>query len=65
MRNGFYHRDTHNIAKGAGAAPLAGLLKEQDETQGKEVGVILSGGNVDLDVYAVILAAKASMLASS
>jgi threonine dehydratase len=44
---------------GAGAAPLAALLKEQDETQGNEVGVILSGGNVDLDVYAAILAGKA------
>jgi threonine dehydratase len=42
-----YYSDTHNLAEGAGAAPLAALLKEQDEMQGKEVGVILSGGNVD------------------
>jgi threonine dehydratase len=60
-----YYRDTHNLAEGAGAAPLAALLKEQDETQGKEVGVILSGGNVDLDIYAVILAGKASTRSSS
>jgi threonine dehydratase len=57
-----YYCDTHNLAEGAGAAPLAALLKEQDETQGKEVGVILSGGNVDLNVYAAILAGKASTL---
>ena len=53
-----YHRDTHNLAEGAGAAPLAALLKEKDEMRGKEVGVILTGGNVDLPVYAAILADK-------
>jgi threonine dehydratase len=57
-----YYSDTHNLAEGAGAAPLAALLKEQDEMQGKEVGVILSGGNVDLHVYAAILAGKVSTL---
>jgi hypothetical protein len=46
-------------------APLAALFKEQDEMQGKEVGVILSGGNVDLHVYAAILAGKSSALSSS
>jgi len=60
-----YYRDTHNLAEGAGAAPLAALFKEQDEMQGKEVGVILSGGNVDLHVYAAILAGKSSALSSS
>jgi threonine dehydratase len=60
-----YYSDTHNLAEGAGAAPLAALLKEQDEMQGKKVGVILSGGNVDLHVYAAILAGKASTLSLS
>ena len=60
-----YYSDTHNLAEGAGAAPLAALLKEQDEMQGKEVGVILSGGNVDLHVYAAILAGKVSTLSPS
>jgi len=46
-------------------ATLAALLKEQDEMQGKEVGVILSGGNVDLHVYVAILAGRASTLSSS
>jgi len=53
-----YYRDTHNLAEGAGAAPLAALLKEKDKIHGKEVGVILSGGNVDMPVYAGILAGK-------
>jgi threonine dehydratase len=42
-----YFFDTHNIAEGAGAGPLAGLLQEKDRMAGKKVGVILSGGNAD------------------
>jgi threonine dehydratase len=53
-----YYRETHNLAEGAGAASLAALLKEKNEMQGKAVGLILSGGNVDLPVYAGILAGK-------
>lgn len=39
--------DTHNIAEGAGAAPLAALLTERERMAGKRVGIILSGGNLD------------------
>ncbi len=46
-----YFSDTHNIAEGAGAAPLAALLKERERMQGKKVGLILSGGNLDRDLY--------------
>jgi threonine dehydratase len=53
-----YYRDTHNLAEGAGAAALAALLSEREAMQGRQVGVILSGGNVDLNVYAAILARK-------
>ncbi|MGJ3260696.1 MAG: threonine dehydratase [Rhodospirillales bacterium] len=42
-----YFFDTHNIAEGAGAGPLAGLLQEKDRMAGRKVGVILSGGNAD------------------
>jgi len=42
-----YFFDTHNIAEGAGAGPLAGLLQEKDRMVGKKVAVILSGGNAD------------------
>ncbi|MBS0248008.1 MAG: threonine dehydratase [Proteobacteria bacterium] len=50
------YRDTHNLAEGAGAAGLAALLQEKDRMRGKRVGIILSGGNVDLPLYAKILA---------
>ena len=49
--------DTHNVAEGAGAAALAGLLKERQAMAGKRVAVILTGGNVDRDVFADVLAA--------
>lgn len=52
-----YYSDTHNIAEGAGAVPLAGLMQVRDRWQGRKVGVILSGGNVDRDVYREVLAA--------
>ena len=47
-----YHADTHNLAEGAGAAPLAALVQERAAMAGKKVGLILSGGNVDPGVYA-------------
>ena len=50
-----YYSDTHNIAEGAGAAPLAALLKEKDKMAGKKVGLILSGGNIDRALYREIL----------
>ncbi len=39
--------DTHNVSEGAGAASLAGLMKEKDRQMGKRVSIILSGGNID------------------
>ena len=47
---------THNVAEGAGAAPLAAALQERDEVRGRKIAVVLSGGNVDRDVFARILA---------
>lgn len=51
-----YFTDTHNVAEGAGAAPLAALLKERRAIEGKRVGLILSGGNIDRPLYARVLA---------
>jgi threonine dehydratase len=48
--------DTHNVAEGAGAATLAGLLQEKERLAGKRVAIILSGGNVDRDIFAGVLA---------
>jgi threonine dehydratase len=50
-----YYTSTHNLAEGAGAAPLAALLKEKDRYVRKRAGVILSGGNIDRPVFAQIL----------
>ncbi|RLA40991.1 MAG: threonine dehydratase, partial [Gammaproteobacteria bacterium] len=51
-----YFSDTHNIAEGAGAAPLAGLMKEKSLNTGEKVGLILSGGNVHRELYLRALA---------
>lgn len=49
-----YFDDTHQVAEGAGAAPLAALMKWPDR-HGKRVAVILCGGNVDRDTYGSVL----------
>ena len=46
-----YWTDTHNLAEGAGAAPLAALLQERSRHAGRRVGVVLCGGNIDLDLF--------------
>jgi threonine dehydratase len=46
-----YWTDTHNLAEGAGAAPLAAALQERDRISGKSVGLVLSGGNIDFDLF--------------
>lgn len=51
-----YFTDTHNIAEGAGAAPLAALIQERERNAGRRVGVILTGGNIDARIYREILA---------
>jgi threonine dehydratase len=54
--------DTHNVAEGAGAASLAAALKERDKLKGKKVGMVLSGGNVDREVFARVLAGAPQQL---
>ena len=51
----YYFTDTHNIAEGAGAAPLAALIKERGKYQNKNVAVVLTGGNLDLKLYSEVL----------
>jgi threonine dehydratase len=46
-----YWTDTHNLAEGAGAAPLAAALQEKARLPGKRVGLVLSGGNIDFDLF--------------
>jgi threonine dehydratase len=49
--------DTHNVAEGAAAAGVAALLQERDRVRGRQVAVVLTGGNVDADIFARVLAA--------
>ena len=46
-----YWTDTHNLAEGAGAAALAAALQDRPRNRGKQVGLILSGGNIDFDLF--------------
>ena len=50
-----YFSCCHTIAEGAGAAALAALMQEREQMQGKRVGVILSGGNIDMPKFASVL----------
>ncbi|MCW5771239.1 MAG: pyridoxal-phosphate dependent enzyme, partial [Rhodospirillaceae bacterium] len=50
-----YFTDTHNVAEGAAAAPLAAALKERARNAGRKVGLVHSGANVDRDVFAEVL----------
>ncbi|MEM1064763.1 MAG: threonine dehydratase [Pseudomonadota bacterium] len=53
-----FYADTHNLAEGAGAAPLAALMQERAAMAGRKVAVILCGGNIDRDWFAQVLAGK-------
>lgn len=50
-----YYQDTHNLAEGAGAAPLAAAIKEMHLNPQKRIGLVLTGANVDMDVYEKVL----------
>ncbi|MGH9559950.1 MAG: threonine dehydratase [Terracidiphilus sp.] len=54
-----YYQDTHNLAEGAGAIALAAALHEKDPNYGKKVGVILTGGNIDRDLFLTVLSGEA------
>jgi threonine dehydratase len=47
---------THNCAEGAGAVAFAALIKERAQMQGRRVGVILTGGNIDRAWMGTLLA---------
>jgi len=46
-----YWTDTHNLAEGAGASPLAAVMKERTQLKGRAVAVPLNGGNIDLALF--------------
>ncbi len=50
------YQDTHNLVEGAGAAGVAAALAEKELNRCKRIGIVITGGNVDMDVYAHVLA---------
>lgn len=57
------HEDTHNLAEGAGAAALAAAMQEREHNREERIAVVLSGGNIDRQVLAGILAEQADAAA--
>jgi threonine dehydratase len=57
--------DTHNLAEGAGAAALAAALQDKPKIQDKRVGLILSGGNIDFDLFNQWVVPEAGVFAGS
>ena len=48
-------RTTHNLAEGAGAAPLMAAMMRRDQLAGKRVVCVMSGGNIDRATLARVL----------
>ena len=49
---------THNVAEGAGSAAFAAAWHERESLIGQRVALTLSGGNVDTNIFAAVLAGK-------
>jgi threonine dehydratase len=50
------YEDTHNIAEGAGASAVAAILSEPEFVRGRRIGAVLTGGNVDREIFMAALA---------
>ncbi len=46
---------THNASEGAGAAALAAALQEKDTIRSQKTAIVISGGNIDRELFASIL----------
>jgi len=57
------YSDTHTLAEGAGAAALAGLIKEREGLRGKQVAAIVSGQNIDRPWMSTVLAGETPQVA--
>jgi threonine dehydratase len=56
-----YLTDTHNLAEGAAAAPLAAAMREAPQWAGKSIGLIQTGGNVDRAVLGQVLQERSQL----
>lgn len=45
----------HQVAEGAGAVGLAALMTNKDRFRGRKVGVVISGGNIEISLLGEIL----------
>ena len=50
-----YFDDAHQVAEGAGAAPLAALLQDRQQMMNKNVAVVFSCGNIERARYLQVL----------
>lgn len=46
---------THNVSEGAGAAAVAAAMQEKSRIAGRKIAVVLSGGNIDRELFASVL----------
>jgi threonine dehydratase len=51
---------THNLAEGAGAAGLAGLRKLAERLAGRQVGIVISGSNIDAATLSRVVSGQGS-----
>lgn len=49
------YQTTHNITEGAGSASVAAAIKQKESNQGKKIGAVLSGANIDTDVFLSVM----------
>jgi threonine dehydratase len=49
--------DTHNVVEGAAASAVAAVLSDRDRVRGQNVGVVLTGANIDRAVYTRVVCA--------
>jgi threonine dehydratase len=53
-----YFDATHQVAEGAGAAPLAALIQDPQRNKYKNIGVVMTGGNIERARLLAILGGK-------
>lgn len=46
---------THNVSEGAGAAAVAAVMQERSGIAGRRIAAVVSGGNIDREVFASVL----------
>ena len=52
--------DTHNVAEGAAASGLAAILADRERLPGRPAGFVLTGANVDADIFRRVLTGQES-----